>query len=112
MTKLPHKLTKELHHKRLSRSISAMAGLAGSISAATGIAAAVAAPTGLSGLLVDMGLDSEPLIVSLAPIIAGIAVALATMGGIAGFYSWIRDRLEDDQLQEPVTAKSEKEHGD
>ena len=92
MQKLRKKFRKELEHKRLHRSVSALAGLTGAASAATGVAAAMATPTGLSSLFVDLGLESEPLIVEAAPIIAGVAVAIGTAAGILGFIGWLKER--------------------
>jgi hypothetical protein len=91
MKKLSKKVSIALEHKRLARSISALAGLTGAVSAAAGVAASMAEPTGISGLFVDLGLASEPWVVAAAPIIAGIAVGLGTAAGMAGFYSWCQE---------------------
>ena len=102
MQKLRKKLKKELEHKRLHRSVSALAGLTGAASAATGVAAAMATPTGLSSLFVDLGLESEPLVVEAAPIIAGVAVAIGTAAGILGFIGWLKERsVEEAEGEEP-----------
>jgi hypothetical protein len=97
MQKIRKKLKKELEHKRLHRSVSALAGLTGAASAATGVAAAYVTPSGLSGFFVDIGLESEPWIVEAAPIIAGVAVAIGTAAGILGFIGWLRERFEEQE---------------
>jgi hypothetical protein len=97
MTKLRRKLRKEFELKRLAKSTAAVSGLAGAASAATGVAAALAAPTGLTALAVVLGISSAPLIVSVAPIVAGVAVAAGTAAGVVRFCHWYKERSEEDE---------------
>lgn len=96
MTKLRRKLKKELELKRLAKSTAAVSGLAGAASAATGVAASLAAPTGLTALSVALGISSAPLVVAVAPIIAGVAVAAGTAAGVLRFCHWYKERSEED----------------
>lgn len=95
MTKFRRKLRKELEIKRLTKSTAAVSGLAGATSAVTGVAAALAAPTGLTALSVALGISSPPLVIVAAPIVAGVAVAAGTAAGVVRFYSWYKERLEE-----------------
>lgn len=105
MTKFPKKLRKELEVKRLTKTTAALSGLAGAASAATGVAAALAAPTGLTALSVALGISSPPLVVVAAPVVAGVAVAAGTAAGVVRFYSWCKERLEEEQNQDENTPK-------
>ncbi len=93
-------VARKLHHQNLSKSTGAIAGLTSAISVIVGILAARAAPRGLAKLPIALHLSSKPLIVKLAPVIAGIAVACATAAGIVKFYSWC---LERDDVNANVT---------
>jgi hypothetical protein len=76
-------LAKPLQPKRLSNSTAALAGLAGAISVFVGILAARAAPHGWLRLASALHLHKQPLIVKLAPIVAGVAITIATAAGLA-----------------------------
>jgi hypothetical protein len=83
-----------LHHKNLARSISAIASLAGALSVLIGVIAAHMAPHGWKHVTMALHLTRKPLLLQLAPYIAGFAVAAATAAGLLGFYSWYRDGKE------------------
>ncbi|HEY6482675.1 MAG TPA: hypothetical protein VIY54_04035 [Steroidobacteraceae bacterium] len=81
-----------LHHKRLSDSTGAIAGLASGVSVLCGLIAAHYAPRGVHRLAVFVHLGKQPLLVKLAPLVAGVAVAFAMAAGLIHFYSWCKDR--------------------
>lgn len=95
MKNLRARLVKQLHHQRLSKSSGTIAGFAGALSVIVGFLAARAAPRGLAKLPMMLHLSSKPLIVKLAPIIAGLAVAAGTAAGIIKFYSWCVEHEDD-----------------
>jgi hypothetical protein len=88
-------LVKSLHHKRLSNSTSAVAGLATGISVVVGLIAAHFAPKGVFKVRVALHLAKTPLIVKLAPVLTGVAVAVATAAGLIKFYSWCKEREDE-----------------
>jgi uncharacterized membrane protein (DUF441 family) len=88
-------LLRKLHHQKLSKSTSAVAGLTSAISVVVGLLAARMAPKGLAKLPVALHFTSKPLIVKLAPYIAGVAVACATAAGLVKFYSWCLEHDDD-----------------
>ena len=92
MQDLKKRLSRELHHKRLGESTGAIAGLAGAFSVIVGYLAARATPAGLSGFAMALHLTRKPLLLRLAPIIAGVAVAVATAAGLFRFYTWCVER--------------------
>src|ERR1700726_191857 len=97
-------LTKPLQPKRLSNSTAALAGLAGAISVFVGILAARAAPHGWLRLASALHLHRQPLIVKMAPIVAGVAITIATAAGLGQLYWW---GLECDEA-EPEDAQEDK----
>jgi uncharacterized membrane protein (DUF441 family) len=78
-------------HKNLARSIGAVASLAGAVSVLVGILAQHLAPHGWGRVTMALHLTKKPLLLQLAPYIAGFAVAAATAAGILSFYSWYRE---------------------
>jgi hypothetical protein len=92
MKELRNYLPKPLHAKRLSNSTAAMAGLASAVSVFVGVLAARAAPHGWFRIASALHLHRQPLIVKLAPLVAGISVTLATMAGLIRFYLWCVER--------------------
>jgi hypothetical protein len=74
MRNLRSYITKPLQPKRLSNSTAALAGLASALSVFVGVLAARAAPHGWLGIASAMHLHRQPLMVKLAPVVAGIAV--------------------------------------
>ncbi|TYT75260.1 hypothetical protein [Desulfobotulus mexicanus] len=95
MTKIPREIKRELEHKRLAKTSTAIAGLAAAASAGAGVAAATAAPTGMAALGVALKISSAPFIVTAAPLFAGVAVAAGTTAGLIRFYSWYKERQEE-----------------
>lgn len=89
-----------LHHKRLSNSTGAIAGFASAVSVVVGLFAALAAPHGWSRLGVALHVHQQPLIVRLAPYIAAIAVAIATVAGLLRFYSWCKERAQEQREEQ------------
>lgn len=88
-------MLRRLHHKRVTRAIGAVAGLMGALSMLAGMLAAYAAPHGLARIAVALHISHQPLVVRLAPVLAGIAVGLAAIAGVLSFYSWLRERPEE-----------------
>jgi hypothetical protein len=96
MEKLHKYLNEKLYHKRLSRSAGALASLAGALSVLVGVLAARMAPHGWSRLTVALHFSRLPLIVRLAPVMAGIAVCLGAAAGLLSFYSWYVERPDQE----------------
>jgi hypothetical protein len=82
----------KIHHRKLGRSIAALAGLAGALSVLLGVLAARVAPHGFSRLTVALHLARAPLIVKLVPLVTGIAVCLGAVAGLLSFYAWCVER--------------------
>jgi hypothetical protein len=83
-----------LHHKNLARSIGAIASLSGAVSVLVGALAAHMAPHGWRHVKLMLHLTKKPLLMQLAPFIAGFAITAATAAGLLSFYSWYRDVRE------------------
>lgn len=92
MNDLYMRWARALHHKRLSESTAAIAGLAGAVSVFVGYLAARAAPKGLHKFIFVLHLAKKPTLLKLAPIVAGIAVAITTAAGLLHFYTWWVER--------------------
>jgi len=84
-----------LHHKAWSDVTGAIAGLASAVAVVFGWVAAHFAPHGFRGLAVALHLHRAPLIVRLSPIVAGVAVLIASAAGLLRFYSFLRDRRDN-----------------
>jgi hypothetical protein len=97
-------LVKPLQPKRLSNSTAALAGLASAISVFVGVLAARAAPHGWLRLASALHLHKQPMIVKLAPMVAGVAITIATLAGLIKFYSWCLER----EAAEPEEAPDDK----
>ena len=78
-------------HKNLARSIGAVASLAGAVSVLVGVLAQHFAPHGWGRVTMALHLTKKPLLLQLAPYIAGFAIAAATAAGVLSFYSWYRE---------------------
>jgi len=94
MKNLRNYLPKPLQPKRLSNSTAALAGLASAVSVFVGVLAARAAPHGWFRIASALHLHRQPMIIKLAPVVAGIAVTLATAAGLIKFYLWCVEREE------------------
>jgi hypothetical protein len=94
MKNLRKYLVKPLQPKRLTNSTAALAGLASGISVLVGVIAAHAAPHGWLRIRTVLHLTKAPIIVKLAPLLAGIAITIATAAGLMKFYSWCIEREE------------------
>ena len=88
MTGLIARLKKALHHRRLSASTGAISGLIGALSIIVGAVAAYYAPRGWRRLAFALHLAKKPLILKMAPYIAGAAAAAATAASLIKFVSW------------------------
>jgi hypothetical protein len=100
MEMLRNYLNGKLHYKRLGRSAAALAGFAGALSMLIGVLAARLSPHGWSRLTVALHVSRAPLIVRLAPVVAGIAVCLGAAAGLLSFYSWCVERPEQERPRE------------
>jgi hypothetical protein len=98
MNELGRYLVRTLHHKRLGDSTGAIAGLASGLSVLAGLIAAHFAPRGFRHVAMTLHLAKPPLILKLAPFIAGVAVAFATASGLLKFYTWYHKTHEDDEV--------------
>ena len=83
-----------LHHKKLARSIGAIASLAGAVSVLVGVLATRMSPHGWGHVKMALHLTKKPLLMQLAPFIATFAVTAATVAGLLSFYSWYREGKE------------------
>jgi hypothetical protein len=92
-----------LHHKNLARSIGAIASLAGAVSVLVGVLATRMAPHGWARVTTALHMTKKPLLVQLAPFIAGFAVTAACVAGLLSFYSWYRE-MRDAKLAASVAA--------
>jgi hypothetical protein len=93
MSNLIELFTKTLRYKQLHRSTGAIAGLAGAFSVMVGTLAAYATPKGWGRVTMALHLTKKPFLVKVAPIVTGVAVALATAAGLIGFLVWwLEDR--------------------
>jgi hypothetical protein len=84
-----------LQGKRLHRSAGAVAGFASALSVLIGTLAGYATPKGWGRVSMALHLTHKPFLLRLAPVITGVAVALATAAGILGFYLWVTERPEE-----------------
>ena len=97
MNEIGRYLVRTFHHKRLSDSTGAIAGLATGVSFVVGMVASHYAPHGVHRLAAALHFARQPLIARIAPLIGGIAAALVTAAGIVRFYSWCKEREEEAQ---------------
>ena len=107
MTNLHKYLGKPLQPKRLSNSTAAMAGLASAVSVFVGVLAARAAPHGWLRIASALHLHRQPFIVKLAPLVAGVAITIATAAGLVKFYSWCTEREEEEAEANSAQAPSQ-----
>jgi hypothetical protein len=92
-------MLKALEHKRLSNSTAAIAGLATALSVLVGVIAAHFAPHGWLRIASALHLHRQPVIVRIAPVVAGVAAGLATAASLVKFYSWCIEREEGGATQ-------------
>ena len=88
MKLLTPRLRRALHHKRLSSSSGAIAGMISATSVIVGALAAYAAPKGWHKVALTLHFAKKPLLLKIAPVVAGIAVAVATAASLIKFLSW------------------------
>jgi ABC-type spermidine/putrescine transport system permease subunit II len=88
MSSLTELFTRTLRNKQLHRSTGAIAGLASAFSVMVGTLAAYATPKGWGRVTMALHMTKKPLLVRVAPIVTGVAVALATAAGLIGFLVW------------------------
>jgi hypothetical protein len=100
MKMLPISLVKPLQPKRLTNSTAALAGLASAVSVFVGVLAARAAPHGWLRIASALHLHRQPLIIKLAPLVAGVAITIATAAGLFKFYSWCLERDPEETAAE------------
>ena len=84
----------EKTHEKVAKRAEDIAMTATIISAVVGIGATYAEPSGFYAIGVALGLASEPLIVTVAPIIAGIATVTGVISSSAYFYSKWKNKKE------------------
>jgi len=88
MSNLTDLFTRTLRNKQLHRSTGAIAGLASAFSVMVGTLAAYATPKGWGRVTMALHMTKKPFLVKVAPIVTGVAVALATAAGLIGFLVW------------------------
>jgi len=94
MSNLSELFSKALRNKQLHRSTGAIAGLASAFSVMVGTLAAYATPKGWGRVTMALHMTKKPFLVRVAPIVTGVAVALATAAGLIGFFVWWLERRE------------------
>jgi hypothetical protein len=109
--KVTSRWAKTFHHKTLARSIGAIASLAGALSVLVGALAARMAPHGWSHVKMALHLTKKPLLLQLAPFIAGFAVTAATVAGLLSFYSWYREGAEQRRVSTGTEGSEERPSG-
>ena len=83
-------------HEKMAKRAEDISMTATIVSAVVGVGAMLAEPTGFSAIGVALGMTSEPLIVTAAPIVASVATATGVISGGAYFYSkWKNKRSRD-----------------
>jgi ABC-type spermidine/putrescine transport system permease subunit II len=95
MANLRGSVVKMLQSKRIHRSAGAIAGFASAMSVLVGMLAAYATPRGWGRVSMVLHITKKPFIMKLAPMITGVAVAIATAAGLLGFYLWVVERSDD-----------------
>jgi hypothetical protein len=95
MTPFRMTLATALQGKRLHRSAGAVAGFASALSVLVGAVAGYATPKGWGRVSMALHLTHKPFLLRLAPVITGVAVALATAAGLLGFYLWVTEHPEE-----------------
>jgi hypothetical protein len=105
MKNLRKYVTKPLQPKRLSNSTAAMAGLASAISVFVGVLAARAAPHGWFRISTALHLTQKPLLIKLAPVVAGVAITIATAAGLIKFYTWCVEKEEAEEASEAAEGQ-------
>jgi uncharacterized membrane protein (DUF441 family) len=83
-----NRLVRSPNYKKLAEAMGVVAGLASALSVAVGLLAAHMAPHGLRRLTLALHLSKQPMMMKLAALIAGIAVAAATAAGVLRFCTW------------------------
>ena len=106
MTGLIARLKKALHHRRLSASTGAISGLIGALSIIVGAVAAYYAPRGWRRLAFALHLAKKPLILKMAPYIAGAAAAAATAASLIKFVSWCLESEDGPRGVSPPGAEA------
>ena len=106
MKLLTPRLRKALHHKRLSSSTGAIAGLISAVSVIVGALAAYAAPRGWHKVALALHFAKKPLILQIAPVIAGLAVTVATFASLLKFLSWCLESDTESDAEPPAEAES------
>jgi hypothetical protein len=106
MKLLTPRLRKALHHKRLSSSTGAIAGLISAVSVIVGTLAAYAAPRGWHKVALALHFAKKPLILQIAPVIAGAAVTVATFASLLKFLSWCLESDTENDAEPPADMES------
>ena len=105
MKLLTPRLRRALHHRRLSNSTGAIAGMISAVSVIVGTLAAYFAPTGWHKVALALHFAKKPLILKIAPFIAGVAVTVATAASLVKFLSWCLESDPKSDLE--ASAESE-----
>ena len=79
-------------HEKLADAADAASKATRVVAGAAAAGAFVAAPTGLTAIGVSLGLVSAPFIVTVAPVLAGVATGAAAISAAASLYSKFKKR--------------------
>jgi hypothetical protein len=95
-----------IHHRHLSSASGAVAAGVSIVSGLTSVIMMFTAPHGLHRFAVALHIARQPMLVTIAPFIAAIAVVAAAIAGVLRLYCWSRELW----AQRSDSASSEEQH--
>ena len=81
-----------MNHEKIASRVESISMASGLIAGISATGATIAAPSGFDAVGVFLGISSDPLIVTVAPILGVIATATGIISGATYFYSLWRKR--------------------
>ncbi|MCX7102884.1 MAG: hypothetical protein NTX38_15735 [Methylobacter sp.] len=81
-----------MNHKKVATRVESISMASGIIAGISAAGATIAAPSGFDALGVFLGITSEPLIVTAAPVLGITATVAGTLSGVTYFYSAWKSR--------------------
>lgn len=96
-----------MNHEAFAARVEHVAMATGIIAGISAAAATLATPTGLTAFGVWLGLVDEPLIVTAAPILDGLATVSGTISGMTYFYVMRKKRKAEKQSRPDKSAQSD-----
>ena len=80
----------EAKHHKVAKRAEDLSMTLGIVSTLVSLGASAAEPSGLSALAVFLGFSDPPLIITLAPVIANVATAMAVLSGACFIYAKLK----------------------